>query len=343
VDVRQLSRELGARYVLEGSVQRAGDQLRVTAQLLDAKDGTHLWAETYDRELSASSIFAVQDEISERVVAAIAGGYGVISRARFVEVKKKPTDRLEAYEAVSQFLAYAMDTFNAARHAEVRSALERAVRLDAEYSDALACLSIVYLDEYRFNYNPQPDPLSRALEAARRAVDLDAASLRAHLALAFVYFHRHELVAFFAESERVIALNPNNVGALAGLGEKLHLTGDERGIAFVRKAMALDPLHPTWWHRVIAHFHFHRGEYEEALAAARKISVPGFLWAPIYLAAIYAELGRQDEARFGLEEVLTLDPDFTIEKWVEERRKWNESDEMLQRWTAALRKAGLPE
>ena len=115
VDVRQLNKELGARYVLEGSVQRAGDTLRVTAQLLDAKDGTHLWAETYDRELSASSIFAVQDEITEQVVGTIAGSFGVISRARFAEVKEKPTDSLDAYECVLQAAAYYRDTLDRVR------------------------------------------------------------------------------------------------------------------------------------------------------------------------------------------------------------------------------------
>lgn len=110
VDVRQLKKELGARYVLEGSVQRAGDALRVTAQLLDAKDGTHLWAESYDRQLSAASVFAVQDEITEQVVATIAGAHGVISRARFAEITEKPAGSLDAYESVLQAQSYPRST-----------------------------------------------------------------------------------------------------------------------------------------------------------------------------------------------------------------------------------------
>jgi adenylate cyclase len=343
VDVRRLSRELGARYVLEGSVQRAGTTLRVTAQLLDAKDGTHLWAETYDRELSASSIFAVQDGITEQVVATIAGHFGVISRARFAEVKENPTDRLDAYECVLQTDAYYRDNMVAAEHARVRDALERVVRSDPSYSDAWACLATIYTDEYRWNYSPRPDPLDRALGAARRAVASDPASQRARMALANVHFHRHELDAFFAEAERAIALNPNNAATMGSLGEKLHYAGDERGIVLVRRAAKLDPFHPTRFNFPIAHYHFEKGEYEEALAAARKIDISGFFLPQIYLAAIYAELGRRREAQSALQELRRLWPGATVGTLIKQLQKWNYHDDSVRHWAAALRKAGLPE
>jgi len=276
VDVRQLNRELGARYVLEGSVQRAGDALRVTAQLLDAKDGTHLWAENYDRELSASSIFGVQDDISEEVVATIASFWGVISRARFAEIKEKPTDSLEAYESVLRVASYFRGNLGAPEHAILRDALERAVKSDPGYSEAWACLSMIYLDEDRLHYNPRPNPVGRAHDAAQQAVALDPTGQHAHHALAAVHFQRHELDAFFAEAERAIALNPNNAALVAGLGMRFHQSGDERGIALVKKAMKLDPFVPTGVNFPIAADHFERGEYEEALAAARKINLPAF-------------------------------------------------------------------
>jgi len=343
VDVRQLNKELGARYVLEGSVQKAGDALRVTAQLLDAKDGTHLWAETYDRELSAENIFAVQDEITGQVVGTVAGLQGAISRSRFAEVKEKPTESLDAYESVLKYGAYYRDRFVATEHAGLRDALERAVKSDPGYSDAWASLCLSYLDEYRWSFNPRPNPLDRALDAARRAVALDPANQSAHHALAAAYFFRHELDAFFAEAKRAIALNPNNAFTLAELGEDFHFAGDERGISFVRKAVKIDPFHPTWYHFPIAHYHFERAEYEEALAAAQNIDVPGFLWLPIYLAAIYAELSHQSEARSAVEELLRLHPNFTTESLTEEVRKWNFPDDSIRRWVAALRKAGLPD
>jgi adenylate cyclase len=343
VDVRQLNRELGARYVLEGSVQRAGTTLRVTAQLLDAKDGTHLWADAYDRALSAASIFGIQDEITEQVVATIAGYFGVISRARFAEIKEKPTESLDSYQCVLRTHAYYRDNWNAIEHAKVRDGLERVVGFDPGYADAWACLCWIYLDEYRDNYNPRPDPLDRALDAARRAVASDPTSQLAHLALAEAYFYRRELDAFFAEAERALALNPNYVIAVASLGDKLSAAGDERGAALVRRAMELDPFHPTWFYFTIANHHFCRGENEEALAAARKVNIPGFALPHMYLAAIYAELGRQREARAALEELLRLSPGFTIEKAVDQARKWNAPDAAIRRWVAALRKAGLPD
>jgi len=343
VDVRQLEKELGARYVLEGSVQRAENALRITAQLLDAKHGTHLWAETYDRELSAPSIFAVQDEITEQVVATIAGAFGVISRARFAEVTQKPTDSLDAYECVLRAQAYYRDEFVPVEHAKVRDALERAVESDPSYTEAWAWLSSVYLDEHRLNFNPRPAPLERALGAGRRAVALDPTNQTAHNVLAAAHFYRHELDAFFAEVERAVALNPNDAILLAALSTYLQVIGDERGIAFARKAARLDPFHPTWLHFTIADYHFHRGEYEEALAAARRLNLPGISGSYFYLAAIYAELGRQSDARSARDGLLRLAPGFTIRRLIEERRKWNAPEDAIDRWVAALRKAGIPE
>jgi tetratricopeptide (TPR) repeat protein len=311
-------------------------------QLLDARDGTHLWADTYDRDLSASNIFAVQDEITEQVVGTIASNYGVISRARFAEIKEKPTDSLDAYECVLQVGAYYRDNYIATEHVKVRGCLERAVKSDPGYADAWAYLSFMYLDEYRFNYNPRPNSLVRALEAAQRAVDSDPTHQDAHAALATSYFYRHELDAFLAETERAIALNPNNAAVLANLGIRLTSMGDPRGILLVRKAVKLDPFHPTWFNLAIAAHHFDKGEYEEALAAARKINIPGYFWPQIYLAAIYGELGRQSEARSALKELLRLYPGFTTEKLIEELQKNNSPDDTIRRSVAALHKAGLP-
>jgi adenylate cyclase len=343
VDVRQLKEDLGARYVLEGSVQRAESTIRVTAQLLDANDGTHLWAEAYDRELSASNIFAVQDEITEQVVATIAGSFGVISQKRIAEAKETPTDRLDAYESVLHFRTYINDKLSPSEHARVRDFLEGAVESDPGYSTAWACLSIIYTNEHGMNFNPRSDPLDRALDAGRRAVDLDPANQGAHFALATVHFFRRELEAFLAETERALALNSSAPAVLVALGAYLMYAGDERGIALIRKGMKLDPFHPTMFHMLIAQYHFERGEYEEALLAARKVDSPGYFWNPALLAAIYAELGRQSEARSALEDLLKLWPGLTSEQWIAQMRKWSQRDETNQHMVAALRKAGLPE
>jgi tetratricopeptide (TPR) repeat protein len=202
---------------------------------------------------------------------------------------------------------------------------------------------MIYLDEHRMNFNPQPNPLDRALDTARRAVALDPASQGAHLALAEVHYFRHELDSFFAEAERALALNPNNAVMLFSLGSYLLFAGDERGIGLIRKAMKLDPFHPTMFNTSIADFHFERGEYKEALVAARKVDLPGSFYIPALLAAIYEELGRPSEARSALEELLKVWPGLTAEQWAEQLRKWNRNEDTIHRFAAALRKAGLPE
>jgi cytochrome c-type biogenesis protein CcmH/NrfG len=161
--------------------------------------------------------------------------------------------------------------------------------------------------------------------------------------LADVYFYRHELDAFFAEAEHALALNPNNATVLADLGGRLYDAGDERGVALVRKAIALDPFHPTWFNFTIALYHFERGEFAEALAAARKVEMPGNIRPRILLAGTYAELGRESEAASALGELRRVFPEATIENVIEELRKWNLADHRIRRLVAALRKAGMPE
>ena len=340
VDVRQLREELGARYVLEGGVRRSAAHLRVNVQLLDTSTGTHLWAETYDRDLTAGEIFAVQDDISDRIVATLADSGGVLARSGLTEVRRRPTESLDAYEAVLKAYSY-WERQAPAEHAEVREALEGAVEQDPAYAHAWACLAILYLDEFRVAFNPRPDPLGRALEAAEQAVRLDPTNSFVQDALAQTHFYRKDLDSFFRSVDRAVRLNPNDATTAAMLGLLRAYAGDwDEGICLIERAMALNPHHPGWYHFAAAADHYRRREYERALEAGKRVDMPGYYPYHMWLAAIYGQLGRQREAESSLEHLLALFPGY-VELARENIGMWLVSPEMQAHVLEGLRKAGL--
>ncbi len=342
VDIKEVGRDLGVRYVLEGSVRKAAETIRVTAQLLDAKDGTHLWAETYDRDLTAANIFAVQDEITQQVVGMIAGSYGIISRAGLEQAKRKGTDDLEAYDCVLRLYAY-RSVFGKEGHLQMRDCLERAVESDPEYADAWAWLSFIYAMEYMSGYNPLPDPLERAVAASRRAVDADPTSGVARLSHARVYFFLREFDLFVTEAEKAIALSPNNSDVLATMGYYLAFAGEwERGLALIRKAMELSPSYPGWAHDPFFWNYYRKEDYEAALAEARLQAemMPKFHGAYELMIAAYGHLGRREEARAMIAKFLELKPNYAMSAgldWL----KFNIPEEVVERYREGLREAGL--
>jgi adenylate cyclase len=345
VDVRQVGRELGATYILEGSIRRAGDTIRVTAQLLDARHGGHLWAETYERAMTATDVFKVQDDITQQVVGAVGGAYGILARATFEQSRRKTTASLDAYECVLRAYEY-YKVGAEPEHRKVRECLERAVELDPSYADAWAVLSNIYAEEHYQGFNPRPDPLGRARDAARRAINLDPNNQRAHEALAIIAFFRRDLDAFFPLAERAVALNPNYEGTVGNMGTYIvygswtNPPRQARGLALIKKAMALNPSYPRWYHFPVAWVHCWKGEYGQALAEAKKIDMPDYFWTHKLLAVSYAGLGRKKEAAAAVANVLKLRPDMPVavrEEW----RKWNVPDEVIDRVIADLRRAGM--
>jgi TolB-like protein len=342
VDVRQVGRDLGIRYVLEGSVRRSADTIRVTAQLLDASSGEHLWAETYDRDLTARNIFELQDDITEQVVATLAGGHGVISRVGQVEARAKGTDSLTTYDCVLRSYEYEQ-LHTAESHLRARDCLERAVELDPDYVDAWAQLAYLYREEFQHGFNPRPGSLDRALELGLRAVELDSTSQPAYDALAQIYFSQRDFDAFFAAAVRAIELNPNNARIVGRSGASLARADRwEQGVRLVRKAVAQNPYQAWWLHLTLSHDHYRRGEYEEALGEAQKISARTIPFIQMSLVAAYGQLGREAEARTALAELLRLDPNFP-EHGRDELRKFFASEALIDHFMQGLRKAGLPE
>lgn len=341
-DVRDLGKNLGVGHILEGSVRKAGDVVRISCQLVNAADGAHLFSETYDRDLSSQSILEIQDDIADRIVAAVGQPYGIIARVGTRLAKRKAWQHLDAYEAVLRFYEYWLNG-SPEMHGLVREALERAVELDPTYASAWAGLASVHLDEVRFSYNPRPeaDALDRALEAAQRAVQLDPENSMAYHFLFSAHFHRGELDEFRATGERALALNPNHADMLADYGIMLAFTGEwERGVGLTRKAVALSPTHPGWFHTAAVVDHYRKGDYKSALASAKLAHVPLLFSSHMMLAMCYGQLGRDAEGRTACDRLLELAPDIT-ERVRDTLAAWNLADDIIDHAVDGLRKAGL--
>jgi adenylate cyclase len=341
VDVRAMGRDLGVRYVLEGSVRRSASAVRVTAQLVDATTGAHLWAETYERASTAENIFSVQTDITRRVVAAIGDPLGgTISIDAVLAARTKPAANLESYDCVLLARAY-FESFSTEEHRRARDCLERTVGAEPGYAEAWAWLGIIYADEYLRGYAGRPKPMERSLEAAERAAQLDPGSQTARFSLARTLFYRHELERFFIEAENGVALNPNNATVLAALGLNMAYAGQwDRGVALIRKAMTLNPRHPAWYWFPIFWDSYRKKQYQNALGHAQRINMPKLYWTHHVLAAAYGQLGRQNEAQAAVSELLHLYPDFgshARDEW----RKYNVSEEFIDHALDGLRKAGL--
>jgi len=341
VDVTQVSRELGVRYVVEGSVRRAGDRVRIAAQLIDATTGHHVWAETYDRELR--DIFALQDEISEAIAASV---QPEIRRAEVKRVVRRRPESLDAYESQLRGLWH-LWKFTPEHNAAARRFFERAVELDPHYVDPWFGVALTHFADVVFEWSDARSESVAALErSARECVELDAESARCQLSRGFAHWVAGKQAENIAAFERAVRLDPSLGAAYGWLGFALSISGrPEEAIANLEKARRLDPHDPATESYLIytAWAHFAAGRYAEALAEARRAveMEPRDAMAHRTLAASYAQLGRLEEARSALEEALRLEPDLSLRK-VRRQNLASESD-FLARWLDGLRKAGLKE
>ncbi|HVT45400.1 MAG TPA: protein kinase, partial [Thermoanaerobaculia bacterium] len=337
---RALGARLGARYVLEGSMRMGGSAIRVSAQLVDTQSGAQIWSETFNRDLQASSFFTVQDDLSARIVATVADSYGVLVHSMQSAMREKDDAALTSAEWQFQYFAY-REQITPAAHAALKSRLERALERDDRQSDLWACLAQIYVDEHAFGFGDDETSLDRALAAARRAVELDRANQFALVALAQTHFFRRDLAAFGPAAERAMALNPLNTDAVGILGLQIvHTREFERGAAIVRRAMELNANHAGWMHFAPLWEHFHKGEYEQALACANRVDVPGLFWPFLVMAAASGHLGRRAEAEAAVRDLLALDPEFAAHAR-SNIESWHFASGLLEPLLEGLRKAGL--
>ena len=341
VDVREIGRQLGAAYVVEGSVRRAAGNVRVTVQLLDASNATHIWAETYERNLTPKNLFTVQDEITSQVVTRIGDVHGAVNQARIQQVRAKAPASLEDYECV--LLAYEYQRFlTPDKHANVKACLVRTVERSPYYADAWANLAYIYADQYWGEYEGPPNPLGLAHAAATRAVELDPTSPIARFSLANVHFFENDLEGFSAEAEKALALNPNNTEIMASLAVRFcGVEKRERGLALIKKAMALNPHHPGWYWNVVIYNLYEDREYERGLEVAKRVDMPTFYWTHLWLTVLYAQNNQLGPARIELSETIKFNQKFGHEP-LKYLRQWLKSEKALQHMLQGLRKTGLP-
>jgi TolB-like protein/Flp pilus assembly protein TadD len=340
LDVRSIGHELGARYVMEGSVRQAGSTLRVAAQLVDAASGAHLWAESYNRPFRPDEIFELQDDVAPRIVSTVADMNGILPHTMSEALRGRDSTQLSPYEAVLRGFGY-FERITAEEHAEVRSALGRAVEEAPDHADCWALLSMMYAEEHKHGFNVQPDPLGRALETARRAVAIAPSNNLAYHMLAQALFFRRELQAFRNAADRAVALNPMDGCTTAFMGILMAYAGDwDHGCALAEKAMQLNPHHPGWYRFSAFYNAYRKGDYRAALDVALKINMPSYYYTHVALAQAHGQLGDREAAQRALRELLAQKPHFA-EAVHEELGKWLGPGELLEHALDGLRKAGL--
>jgi adenylate cyclase len=311
-DLRQVGQELGVRYVLEGSVRKGGNRVRINAQLIDAHTGNHVWADRYDRELV--DLFDLQDEISETLVAEIQKEVGEFERER---AQRKPPENLGAWESYQRGLGY-LWRWTAADHHEACQLFRRSTEQDRNFAQPVAALGYTLALQVHLSYTDSPaDVLEEALSLARKAVELDDKEALSHHALGRVHLLRGEFDTAIIELRRATHLNPSLALAHFGLAMALWVSGrPSESIVEYETAIRLSPRDPTIWafYGARAFTHMTLGDYEAAIADARESIRQRGTAYHLYatLASALALLGKREEAKIALDNLLKIKPDFSL-------------------------------
>lgn len=336
VKVREVGRDLGVRYVLEGGVQRSGRRVRITAQLVDATTGYHIWAERYDREVN--DIFALQDEVTQQIVRAMAVK---LTEAEKVRLGRAPTGVLEAYDLVLRGHEARKRTTRES-NAEARRLFVKALDLDPEYAAAYAGLSWTHLQSWQLLWSTDRESLERARELAERAIALNDTLVTGYHLLGQIYLWRKEHDRAIAQAERAIALAPNDADGYETLAEILGWSGRaDESIRLIRHAMRLNPRYPFFYLWTLGHADYLLERRQEALDAFDKVvqQNPNFVPAHAYRAVLLSELGRVKEARAAWDKASHLSPGASMPN-LRERLPYKRPADLDRLLTAAHR-AGM--
>jgi TolB-like protein/Tfp pilus assembly protein PilF len=337
VKISQVAEELGVRYVLEGSVRKAGNRVRIAAQLIDALTGRHVWADRYDRDLK--DIFAIQDEITIKIIGALQVKLTDGEMARFTA---RGTQNLEAYLKVLQ-AQEAFYTVTKEGMVQARGLCEEAIALDPGYAIAYGFVGTTHWMEVILGSSKSSEEsLKLAFEFLEKAKALSGSLPVSNLG--FLYFHTGDRDRGIAECERAVALAPNSGRENIWMALVYHLDGrHEEAVRYVEQALRFDPLGPAWYLRVLGQAYSWVGRYEEAIAAYKKSlqRAPKDILTHLHLATTYTWADRQEDAHAQVTEVLKINPKYSVEQAAKASHYKNKADR--ERYLDALRKAGLPE
>ena len=341
VKVQQVAEDLGVRYVLEGSIQKAGERIRIRAQLIDAIDGRHMWAESYDR--GVEDVFAIQDEIAGNIITSL---QVQLTGGEYARAMGKGTKKLEALEMFWQAHHHLL-RFTKEDNLLCRRYSEKAIEIDPKYPSAWAELGFSYNHDSLYGWSSSREQsMKLAEECAQKALSLNSSEPKALILLSQISVNKKEFDKALEYAERAVEANPNDQWAFFFLGTALRILGrHEEAIVNARKAIRLTPYYPAAPLLVLGYCSFLLRKYDDALSAgeellarSRKGQAPNW-WGYVLMIAIHSELGEEEKARQYGAEILNADPNWNLEIWKRTMPSKNQSD--MDRILDAARKAGL--
>jgi TolB-like protein len=338
----QLRNEFNAGYALTGSVRQIDGGIRIGVRVLETNTGTQLWTKLFDEPTDGRSETALQEDVANRIALILASPWGPVYANEIRRVADKPPEALTPFECLVQFYAYAQ-LFDPQLHATSLACLQRALHEEPGFAPGWSALATLYLHEHTFRFNPESDaapPLERALEAARRSLDIDGTGRVAGIVLIGIRFAAGDDVPLQRALDRA-AVQPAHPAVQLNLGYLLALNGDcERGVPLLDGGLSLTSDPPGWVPAAYAFCYLQAGKSSDALDAALRIDAPEWFVAPMTVAASAALSGRTELAHRSAARLLEIFPDFET-AGPAQLKKWNIDEELANTLLDGLRRAGL--
>jgi adenylate cyclase len=339
VKIKEIAEDLGVQYVLEGSVRKAGDRIRINAQLIDSISGHHVWAERYDRDFK--DVFALQDEITIKIISALKVN---LTDGEIARISAMKTQNLEAYLKAMKGREYFLH-FNDRDNTLAQGLAKEAIAMDSGYSYPYILLAWTHYMDIYFRTSKSPkQSMSNAFELAQKALSIDSSLAPAHILLAYIYLFKRQYEKGIAEAKKSVEINPNYADGYSHIARHLHYVGrNEEAIELIKKAMRLNPFPPSFYYYQLGYCYFTMEQYEQAIEEFKKAIdlEPKNQPALVGLSASYSSLDRNEEALSAGKNLYKIAPNFSVKSWVKKLPYKNEADS--ERLRNSLYKAGLPE